>query len=355
MGEVKVYPKKIVQAPLLTTKVNLFFKNPFITNSIDEIEDIITELNSFDDKSLFLLNVVKLIHDNLEKKLMLVLNPEIDKSFITDFNIFLGNTYFGDIFFLILSFYTDCIRLGDKRFFTLNFTCPKCGSENELFITLDDMLNKKLVKIVKCNAPFCFKDITIEKEILIRKKNTKITFYFYLPTLKDFFETYYYHSNNLDFSLENLFHFMIKKIVINKSTNDIVIDRYSEIYDFINNLPTKIFDEIFSFYSENVYKQFVPELSYKKQCFSCNNEVEKPLDIFSFFNKKSLVEFLDERLKSKVNLFISMYFLSNLNFSNIIDLSKLPPHVAKIIVEHAEKYIEKQKMEYEKIKEGKLK
>jgi hypothetical protein len=50
-----------------------------------------------------------------------------------------------------------------------------------------------------------------------------------------------------------------------------------------------------------------------------------------------------------------MYFLSKLNFSNIEDLTKLPPHIAKIIIEQAEKYIEKEKMEYEKIKEGRVK
>ena len=350
-----VYHKKIIQAPLIGTKLNIFYKNPFVSNSIDEIEEVITELNSFDNKFLFLLNVTKLIHNNLDKKLTTVINPQISETFLSDFNFFLENIFFGDLIFLVLSFYTECIKLGDKKFFTIKFECPKCGAENEAFVTLDDFLNGSLVKPINCHEPFCFRDIVIEKVIDIRKKNIKLYFNFHLPSLKKFFEIGYYYHDNLSFDKESLFVFTIKNIIVEKKSNTLVLEKYNEISELVNNLPTKIFDDVFSFYVENVYKPFIPTLTYEKQCLGCSYKITNELDIFSFFNKNSLVEFLDERLKSKINMYISMYFLSKLNFSNIEDLTKLPPHIAKIIIEQAEKYIEKEKMEYEKIKEGRVK
>jgi len=350
------YPKSVIQAPLLVTGINLFYKNPISDFNFNSITKLISEINSFENSSLLLSNILKLIFKNLDKDLILFFNQNADKNylnyFLSDFNFFLDNIYFGDLIYLYLSFLIDVIKLGNQNILGLKYKCAKCESEFEYIITLNDFLeNKGFLIFNPCSTPFCFKNFNKEYKLIKNNKNGKsISLIFYLPSIREIlFSQYYYNSDeNSDlFDEYILLNHFIKKIEINNGEK--IISDKKIIFNFIKNIPTKIYEKLFLFFKENFLNKLIPNLTIKKQCPECGFEFNSEIKFSNIFSKEFLIENLNNLLENKIQMFIQMYFYSKLNFSGLEDFLNAPPHLLEEIISQAEEYIKKEKSEYEKI------
>lgn len=271
--------------------------------------------------SMRLQYILKIFYDNIN------LYNIYDKQYFRTFEDFLFFVSYYEIESFAYTYTLSTFDTGEVESYEKIIKCPNCENVIRRDISIKDFASIKHIKI--WNKQQKYYEYTFNHTISLNN-SASINVQMFIPNILIFLKrirgvsnsTIQYnikkYNNILDPITELTLH--TKKVTV----NNIIIQYPNEIYDFYNELPANIFDQIFSFYNSNI-NIYKPKYSYDNIiCPKCNTQINLTLspllEFLSISDNININKTLDEYL----DLFQVLFTTTNEHFTDLNSFFNLP-------------------------------